>query len=183
MPNWVSNDLIVTATKKFQAELKYFKEFAKLETEEDKDRSLEVLNANNFIPSPYNEISREKIRISKISNFAKRKDEEILFNLKYGGKNENEGWYDWNVKNWGSKWNFCSTCLAEETDKKLFYTFDSAWSPMLPVICAMAKKYPNLKFNLKYYERGMGFSGSVVLHNNKVIKDSHNNNYRGWRGG
>lgn len=185
MPNWCDCDLIVTATKKFQAELKEFKEFAKSDVSDFDEASgkKEVLDADKFIPSPFTQLEKEKQRIAKLPT-NERKDAEILLNLKYANENkEDDGWYNWNCANWGSKWNCAYTELEKETDSKLKYRFSSAWSPMLPLILAMAKKYPNLKFDFRYYEGGMGFSGSVVIHNNKVIKDSHNNGYRGGRGG
>jgi hypothetical protein len=43
--------------------------------------------------------------------------------------------------------------------------------------------FPRLKFTLRYYEQGMGFSGKLVLKGGKTLTDDYNDNYRGGRGG
>jgi len=85
------------------------------------------------------------------------------FNMKtYGVLN----WYDWRVKNWGTKWNAdCSGSSYQEKDGKSIYglSFSTAWSPPEPVIRELAKQYPELLIQLRYYEGGIGFQGRLRL--------------------
>jgi hypothetical protein len=78
-------------------------------------------------------------------------------------------WYNWNVANWGTKWN----CLevwhdrADDSviDGKTSYNFDTAWSPAEPVIAALAKQFPTLSITHRYCEGGMGYAGEVEYAN------------------
>jgi hypothetical protein len=41
---------------------------------------------------------------------------------------KNNGWYKWNIKHWGTKWDVKAE-LMDSTDEYLHYYFESAWSP------------------------------------------------------
>jgi hypothetical protein len=79
-------------------------------------------------------------------------------------------WYNWNVSNWGTKWN-CSEVWHDRTDNseteagKTSYNFDTAWSPAEPVVAALAEQFPTLSITHRYCEGGMGFAGQVVYLN------------------
>ena len=69
---------------------------------------------------------------------------EGKYNLKRDGFNQ--GGYDWNCKNWGTKWGFCD-CEIEDADGYDFmYSFSTAWSPITPVILEMSKQFPKITF-------------------------------------
>lgn len=94
-------------------------------------------------------------------------------------------WYDWRVQEWGTKWN--ADCLGssyQEKDGKAVYiiSFSTAWSPPEPVIRELAKQYPELLMQLRYYEGGMGFQGRLRLKGDKTIED-RTWDYTGSRGG
>ena len=105
---------------------------------------------------------------------------------KFGADN----WYDWRVKNWGTKWpasgvELCSTKVFHMTSEKpieIIYDFETAWSPPEPIVMKMSKMFPKLKFKLKYWEAGMGFRGIFIAKNGKIIKN-RTYNYMGDRGG
>ena len=77
----------------------------------------------------------------------------------YGADN----WYDFALKRWGSKWGAYDhdkwniTQEGKATVATLF--FMSAWSPVIPTINALAKKYQDLDFSLKYADEGGSFLG------------------------
>lgn len=94
-------------------------------------------------------------------------------------------WYDWRVQEWGTKWN--ADCLGssyQEKDGKAVYiiSFSTAWSPPEPVIRELAKRYPELLIQLRYYEGGMGFQGRLRLKGEKTYED-RTWDYTGSRGG
>ena len=76
-------------------------------------------------------------------------------------------------------------CHAERVERphSLFYSFSTAWSPCNPVIEKMGEMFPSLTFNYKYYERGMGFAGQLVMKGGKIKTETSQDNYLGGRGG
>jgi hypothetical protein len=85
---------------------------------------------------------------------------------------DSDHWYDWNVRNWGTKWDvgvhdeekYPETELLNESEDYLGYRFNTAWSPPLPVIGEMSVQYPNLTFTLSYEEE-QGWGGEIIFVN------------------
>lgn len=77
-----------------------------------------------------------------------------------------ENWYQWNVSNWGTKWDAAEVWSAREDDiiieGSAAYNFETAWSPAEPVVAALAEQFPTLSITHRYCEGGMGFAGEVV---------------------
>ena len=96
---------------------------------------------------------------------------------------ESDHWYDWNVRNWGTKWDvaihheeqYPETELIEDWSDRLIYSFNTAWSPPVSAIEELSKQYPNLTFTLSYEEE-TGWGGEVELTNGegKVIEEYEN---------
>ena len=78
----------------------------------------------------------------------------------YGENN----WYDWSLKNWGTKWN-SGDAIQDGCD---FY-FETAWSPCEPVIEELAKAFPTMRFNYTFFEAGMCFCGKRVYESGRMI--------------
>jgi hypothetical protein len=65
---------------------------------------------------------------------------------------QGNNWYDWNVRNWGTKWDvgvgdkeeYPETELMEEDETSLSYRFNTAWSPPLPAIEKLSAQYPDV---------------------------------------
>jgi hypothetical protein len=76
--------------------------------------------------------------------------------LSFSGNNG----YDWNVRNWGTKWDvairhgeeYPDTELMIDTDDTLAYRFNTAWSPPTEAISKLSAQYPDLDFELSYEE-------------------------------
>lgn len=60
-------------------------------------------------------------------------------------------WYDWCIKNWGTKWN-AYECFWDGNTLQ-FYT---AWSAPEPVIAALSKQYPLLGINHRWADEDIG---------------------------
>jgi hypothetical protein len=145
MPNWCENNLEITGDIK---EIKKFKKQAKAKETD--------LSFKNFIPMPK--------KLENTQSPADKPNKELI--KKYGADN----WYDWNIKNWGTKWD----TEAELTDSGadfLWYYFDTAWSPPTEWLKQTCKLFKKLSFELKYDEPGMGFCGTVRAENGKIICD------------
>ena len=70
---------------------------------------------------------------------------------------DSPNWYDWSVDNWGTKWDACSMDY-EEYDGIVTFSFDTAWSPPLPVYEALADM--GFEVQAYYVEFGMMYAGS-----------------------
>jgi hypothetical protein len=86
------------------------------------------------------------------------------------GKKQGEGefnWYNFNNRAWGTKWDvavsdgqtYSETQLNEE-EGHLHYAFQTAWSPPLAVIEALALQHPELEITLNYEEE-QGWGGEI----------------------
>ena len=79
-------------------------------------------------------------------------------------------WYEWCCTNWGTKWGDCQTHFVQEdltgseedSLKKVMLRFDTAWSPPIEGMDVVATKYPDIMFDLRYWEPGMGFQGYKI---------------------
>ena len=94
-----------------------------------------------------------------------------------------ENWYDFNIRNWGTKWDvgvhdkdkYPETELMEESETSLAYRFNTAWSPPLPAIEALSAQYPDVEFNLSYEEEtGWGGEHLFVDGNGTEIESYEN---------
>ena len=73
---------------------------------------------------------------------------------------DSDGWYDWAVNNWGTKWDVGGDHYDPEISNDghtVTFNFDSAWSPPLAAYEAML----DLGFDVEgmYYESGMAYAG------------------------
>ena len=59
-------------------------------------------------------------------------------------------------------------------------SFDTAWSPPLPVIMKLAEMFPNYMVTLRYF--GEGFQGTLELRGPEILKQEQER-YYGPRGG
>lgn len=80
-------------------------------------------------------------------------------------KHSSDGWYDWNVRNWGTKWDACNPEMTNDdpTTGSVAYRFDTAWSPAVGAFEAMVEQHPELEFDFNCIEEqgwGVVFNGS-----------------------
>ena len=109
MPNWCANSLkLVAKTEQQRNDLKFIRE----------NYTKEWFGLfNYFVPCP------EELRNSK-KGFPADPNEESNTE-KYGYAT----WYEFNIENWGTKWDACEITIEDFDDDTLTLTFDTAWSP------------------------------------------------------
>ena len=102
----------------------------------------------------------DKSKIDDLLATIKEKHGEEFFNLLCPRPaDQEENWYDWNINNWGTKWDIgiIDGEIQREDDNTISLTFDTAWSPPIA--------FDNFLFDegwdvtAKYYEPGGGFIG------------------------
>lgn len=73
---------------------------------------------------------------------------------KFGYKN----WYDFQVANWGTKWDVeCSDVEIDDDGLGFSGGFESAWAPPMGIVEALVEQ--GFEVTLYYYEPGMAFVG------------------------
>lgn len=65
-------------------------------------------------------------------------------------------WYDWSCNNWGTKWNAYGydTGVDYNVGNKLW--FETAWCAPIPILFALSKMYPDIKFVHEFASEDMG---------------------------
>ena len=152
MPNWVFNQLTIEGSEEDIAKVKaqLNKPFT-TQLSEDKEPTLysnPVIAFWNIIAPPEDKIE-EYFGVHGYADGEKQGDTEY-------------NWYNFNRTKWGTKWDigvadkvrYPETELKEETNNKLHYKFDTAWSPPTPAIEELSRQYPELEITLSYEEEG-----------------------------
>jgi hypothetical protein len=79
------------------------------------------------------------------------------------------GWYEWNINNWGCKWDAGRVDILENSPRRITYYFETAWAAPEFVFKAMAEQYPELDFYL-WYEEEQGWGGELVAKNGMAVR-------------
>ena len=85
-------------------------------------------------------------------------------NISDAMKFEGNDWYDFNVREWGTKWDvgvsndeehpdtYMEGPIANGENLVVYYNFNTAWSRPLPALEKLSAQYPTLLFTLSYEE-------------------------------
>ncbi len=137
--NWITADCTVEQFEKLLEEVGYRDPEGKLR--------IGTLDFEKIIPMP-EEIFRGNLDLSSRE--------------KYGEMN----WYDWSVKNWGTKWN----SYDGQQENELTISFSTAWNAPYPVIRELSRKYPDYVFTHAYADEDLGYNfGKDKYQNGEVI--------------
>jgi hypothetical protein len=105
-------------------------------------------------------LKHTKDKIDALESQLRENAGKELFNLLFPRPaEEEENWYEWNVSNWGTKWDVFldDTSIERIDDETLSLTFDTAWSPPIGFYNFLFEE--GWDVTAKYYEPGMGFVG------------------------
>ncbi len=80
-----------------------------------------------------------------------------------------DGWYEWSVENWGTKWDVSETF----EDENGYICFDTAWSTPLELICSLSEKYSELSFEVEFADEDLGNNCGIYHFKNGVEVDFH----------
>jgi hypothetical protein len=83
---------------------------------------------------------------------------------------DDQDWYHWNVRNWGTKWDvavsndneYPNTELEWSDDNCILIRFETAWSPVGEVLLKLSEQYPTLEFDYEYEEE-TGWGGTAIF--------------------
>lgn len=182
MPNWVYNSMNVSGSKE---DLIAFRDKAKKPRPDGMNSEDGTLTYTDGDQSPLS-----------FWNFKEPEDKALYFGasdykpegyeawtleerMAHSMKFTSNGWYDWNVREWGTKWDAGSVDLVDGTDDKgahLHYSFETAWSIPEPVFTAIVEQHPTLTFDFSSEEEqgwGAEFTssdGDEVGEDGKVVR-------------
>ena len=165
MPNWVANRVSVSGK---EADLKRFIDQAnavpitRQEDEglkEDGTKAEVVLSFANFIAPPQEAIDSGEYHA--VHGFSGGKE---------SGNTENN-WYNFNIREWGTKWDVSYSSYVETNadgdSSTAEYAFDTAWSPPEPIFRAMVEQFPELNFDI-WWEEEQGFGAELEGENGEL---------------
>ena len=105
---------------------------------------------------------------------ATRKAAAEAYQAKYGHTKDgyNSGGYEWCNGKWGTKWGIYDVDFTPHTKRGALFAFQSAWSPpSVAVFQALAKKFPNLTFEIEYFEGGAAYCGGMMFYSKPECED------------
>jgi hypothetical protein len=181
MPNHIMNRIIIDNKKTADEIASYLKtgntvfDFNKIismpEILADTEFSTEIIErAKNAIGYPLNKIDiiaifeenkRKKIITKKIDS------DDISKVIKCLQAYQETGylyWYDWNIENWGTKWNSYEGEYVDET-----FTFQTAWANVHELIIKLSEKYTDVTFNYLYADEDIGSNTGFYEIKNGVV--------------
>jgi len=141
MPNWCSNYISVRGSK-----------------QKDIQRLADAFDAgglcNAITPTP-----EDLLRDGSSSHGGENAELYDQIRAENKAKHGYDNWYDFQVANWGTKWdiNIGDVCERDEDGLGFSGSFDTAWSP--PMGVAERLNEQGYAVTLYYYESGMGFVG------------------------
>lgn len=103
-------------------------------------------------------------------------------------KHETNDWYNFNNREWGTKWDVAVSHDEEYPDTYVegptengenlvvYYNFNTAWSVPVPALQKLSAQYPTLLFTLSYEEE-TGWGGEMEILRGEVISNSE----YGWQ--
>jgi hypothetical protein len=164
MPNWVYNTLTISGHYKYVLEVK------------------QVMSQ----PVPVTKPKEGSLWAAVQGEWAMEETEFSFWNVVapprdgWGEYFTGETWYNWNITNWGCKWDarnydgnmLESELLSEDHDSnELTYRIETAWSPPIEFVDAMAERFPMCQIELAYEEE-QGWGGERVYDAGKLFSES-----------
>lgn len=197
MPNHTQTIFRVTGTPE------KLEEFIKRAAFKEKDGSETIFSFGSFVPCPpeikhmtcptkivtEEELKKEEednaARIAKAKAEGKSEDyvfithsltEEMAkqYMQRFGALN----WYDWQVRNWGTKWdcyeqsNEWERVSKNENGTTVDYIqmmYQTAWSPASSAILSISEMFPDLMFYHEFADEGGGFLGSETIQDGEIL--------------
>lgn len=153
MPNWTNNRLSIRGTKE---------DIAKFLADGKADEN-GVYSMNSWVAMPQTFIDYdttnhpygEGLKVGKPISYhddAPICTEETIEEFKKASKYQEDtygviGWYNWACAHWGTKWDADFSILCQ-TEERIDFGFDTAWSLPTYFIETIAERYPNLTIRI-----------------------------------
>lgn len=105
--------------------------------------------------------NEDKTKVDSLEQQLMRKEDQQLFGaLIPRPADQEENWYNWNLENWGTKWEASIIDWERTSDNEIFISFDTAWAPPIAFYDTVTNE--DWDIEAQYYECGMGFIGQYM---------------------
>lgn len=85
-----------------------------------------------------------------------------------------KGWYEWNRRYWGTKWDASDVELIGEEEGYIEFTFQTPWSAPFPVFERLRYLYPRLSIEVIFADEDWGTNcGTLTLKGGGVIDEEY----------
>ena len=200
MPNWVDNTIVI---KGLQIELDAIENKVRktITTDERGEETIYDLSGQLY-PMPeeisnldgtgdtirrFRDLDGNVVKVDQMRamSFYQMNDEELLgegytmetltedelkeLDEKYGAHD----WYDWNNKNYGTKWGDCETRVTRENKTTLLYHFHTAWSPSIALTQKIAERWSVDEIVHEYFSMENADKGTVKFNDEGRIISQH----------
>lgn len=158
MPNWVYNNFSATGPSEVVDKLVA-----------DMAGPYEELNAEGelYLCTPEDQFTFRNILFIP-------SDKLVEYNTTHGWSNgERTGdteynWYNWNINNWGVKWDASDVEVYRDESDGVLYKFSTPWSTVTTLLVMhLSTRYPELIFNYDYEEE-QGWGGEIQFQNGEI---------------
>lgn len=105
-----------------------------------------------------------------LSSYTDRQFENFIKMLRNIREYKVTSWYDWCIKNWGTKWNAYAYFVTDENINNGEIKFETAWSSPLPVIVELSKKFSDHEIEVKYADEDIGSNYGHYIIKNGVVE-------------
>lgn len=175
MPNHVTNILtFANADEKKIAEIKDFLKNGNRELDFNNiapiPKELEGTRSPVFIISQ-EEYDKQEERITKGEITENEKNWGLSRGLtqeiadKYIKKFGHADWYNWQLDNWGTKWNAYEVFVGDD-----YIEFQTAWATPNEIFVKLSKIFPDVLFNIRYSDEDFGYNvGEFDLLNGEEV--------------
>jgi hypothetical protein len=180
MPNWVYNSLVVSGDKseleKMVAQLnkpfdKHFPDTKWNDETKSWDNTPAVQHYSNPVFAFWNIIAPTNLEAyyGEEKKIADSDALSMIAKIELGFQTGMD-WYNWNVRNWGTKWDvavsddskYSNTTMEWTDDDSVMYHFETAWSPVFEALIKLSEMFPSLEFDYEYEEE-QGWGGKVFI--------------------
>lgn len=159
MPNHVMN--LVNVSTSSSRELQDIEEFVRGVNENDPSEEV-PFSFQQIMPCPQELLPGEDGTSPDITS-----DERQRLTRLYG----HDGWYDWRIANWGTKWN----CYEHEHEPgSNTWDFQTAWNSPENILKYLSGKFPTAIFTVRYADEDLGSNcGIYEIKDGKIISRIH----------
>jgi hypothetical protein len=102
----------------------------------------------------------DKSKIDVLQQELLKEDPSVFNLLQPRPADQEENWYDWNVSNWGTKWDASVHDWGRDDDNEIWISFDSAWSPPTTLYEFLLES--GWDVSAYYHEGGVGYCGKFT---------------------
>lgn len=180
MPNHITNRLIIIGTEE---------QVAQVRAEIKGEREDQLIDFNTFVKmpvelegtvSPMRILTQEEYDAQELKiitndltenerNWGLSRGLTKALSYEYQKKFGADNWYDWQTRNWGTKWNAYEQHEIDANEIE----FDTAWSTPLQAMVHLSKKYPQVEFQVRYADEDFGYNVGEYLLINGTIENQN----------